>query len=629
LLLHSARTQTKFVSAANTVIESSDENVRQVFDALEVLSLTSTTFIKQQAATNAGTYPPGFMTIPHTEQHMGSARVACKADFLTYVPDVASGQQDYDLWAEYAQKHKAWIASAYEVNPTDIVTLEEDFVADYLPSSSTFYPLIWEMNRYNKDGDIIPPLVAGSDGSTLLSCTDYEAMEDANPTVSRDVGPKSPNDGPFAPLWLLSPPPHPQKPSAINFDMQNDVIFHHAYYVMNATRNTTFQDLCGSSMIGWFQDETNIDSATDGLYTMVSTPAFADYTPNAPMVGAFLAVVPWNVYFTGILANENVPPVVIVMESECRGEAFTYQLYDGNVTLLDSTGDAHISRINLNNMAITIPFAPFAFQADEKSITMDNATQCSTAYTMTIYPTTEFEAAYSTSDPLIYTLAVLGIFMFTSFAFFLFDCLVQRRQQSLISTALRQNTIVSSLFPKSIQKKLMEELDGDTAKNKSGKAGLRMYLNDTNRDLNGDGDDTRLPSGGGKSKPIADLFPETTIMFADIAGFTAWSSTREPSQVFILLEAIYHEFDTIAKRRRVFKVEVVGDCYVAVCGLPDPRRDHAVVMARFATECLSSMYRMVRKLEVELGPDTAELGLRYVRKKQSDECVFFFPTRRF
>ena len=45
-------------------------------------------------------------------------------------------------------------------------------------------------------------------------------------------------------------------------------------------------------------------------------------------------------------------------------------------------------------------------------------------------------------------------------------------------------------------------------------------------------------------------------MFADIAGFTAWSSTREPSQVFTLLEAVYGAFDQIAQRRGVFKVEV-------------------------------------------------------------------------
>ena len=79
---------------------------------------------------------------------------------------------------------------------------------------------------------------------------------------------------------------------------------------------------------------------------------------------------------------------------------------------------------------------------------------------------------------------------------------------------------------------------------------------------------------------------------------------REPSQVFTLLESIYRAFDSLAERRRVFKVETVGDSYVgelmidrvpctslngnilincsalgksAVAGLPDKRPDHAVV----------------------------------------------------
>jgi hypothetical protein len=49
-----------------------------------------------------------------------------------------------------------------------------------------------------------------------------------------------------------------------------------------------------------------------------------------------------------------------------------------------------------------------------------------------------------------------------------------------------------------------------------------------------------------------------------MAGFTAWSSTRTPEQVFELLEQVYSAFDEIANRRKVFKVETIGDCYVAV-----------------------------------------------------------------
>ncbi len=100
-------------------------------------------------------------------------------------------------------------------------------------------------------------------------------------------------------------------------------------------------------------------------------------------------------------------------------------------------------------------------------------------------------------------------------------------------------------------------------------------------------------------------------MFADIAGFTAWSSVREPSHVFTLLEAIYAQFDAIARKRSVFKVETIGDAYVAVTGLPDPRTDHAVVMVKFARECRSQCVQVTRKLETSLGPGTGELRYRF------------------
>lgn len=61
---------------------------------------------------------------------------------------------------------------------------------------------------------------------------------------------------------------------------------------------------------------------------------------------------------------------------------------------------------------------------------------------------------------------------------------------------------------------------------------------------------------------------------------------------------------------KLSKVETVGDCYVSVCGLPDPRKDHAVVMARFARDCLYRMEKALKKLEVMLGPETTELGMR-------------------
>jgi class 3 adenylate cyclase len=80
--------------------------------------------------------------------------------------------------------------------------------------------------------------------------------------------------------------------------------------------------------------------------------------------------------------------------------------------------------------------------------------------------------------------------------------------------------------------------------------------------------------------------------------------------VFLLLETVYGAFDALAKRRRVFKVETIGDCYVAVCGVPQAQKDHAVIMARFARDIHSKMQTLVEELEIALGPDTADLAFR-------------------
>jgi urea transport system substrate-binding protein len=73
-------------------------------------------------------------------------------------------------------------------------------------------------------------------------------------------------------------------------------------------------------------------------------------------------------------------------------------------------------------------------------------------------------------------------------------------------------------------------------------------------------------------------------LFAEVEGFTAWSAAKDPSKVFTLLEGIYKCFDKIAKRHKIFKVETIADCYVATCGFPMARDNHAITITRFARE---------------------------------------------
>jgi hypothetical protein len=230
-------------------------------------------------------------------------------------------------------------------------------------------------------------------------------------------------------------------------------------------------------------------------------------------------------------------------------------------------------------------------------------------YRMHVYPTDRFFASVS-NLPTVFTSVIAVSFVLMAVTFFMYDRFVRRRNEKVVVAAARSNAIVSSLFPSNVRDRLFEERDEEkralarTQHSGRSKNALRGFLDGEEAELDPDDDGDMY-----KTKPIADLFPNTTILFADIAGFTAWSSAREPTQVFILLETLYRAFDEIAKKRRVFKVETVGDCYVAVTGLPDPRKDHAVAMCRFARDCMYKMHSLTRKLEVTLGPDTADLSM--------------------
>eukprot|EP00980_Cylindrotheca_fusiformis_P007889 scaffold1678_cov80-Cylindrotheca_fusiformis.AAC.6 len=222
--------------------------------------------------------------------------------------------------------------------------------------------------------------------------------------------------------------------------------------------------------------------------------------------------------------------------------------------------------------------------------------RCAPRLTMHLYPTEKIESTFRSSKPLYYALAVAAVFGFTILVFLIYDYFVGRRQRKIMKRVFQQDKIVSSFFPTAIRDRLVAQ----------NRKGLKMSQYGSHMDPFGFLDS----SSNGTGAPLADLFPNTTVVFADIAGFTAWSSAREPQQVFVLLESIYMAFDKIAYRHSIFKVETVGDCYVAVAGLPEPNDDHAVAVANFARGCVQTMREMTISLEVTLGPDTAELALR-------------------
>jgi adenylate cyclase len=81
---------------------------------------------------------------------------------------------------------------------------------------------------------------------------------------------------------------------------------------------------------------------------------------------------------------------------------------------------------------------------------------------------------------------------------------------------------------------------------------------------------------------IADRIRDTTILFADIVGFTSLSSTLAPEETLELLDLLFSRFDAIAVRLGLEKIKTIGDGYMVAGGVPDPHPGHAAAVAEMA-----------------------------------------------
>ena len=83
-------------------------------------------------------------------------------------------------------------------------------------------------------------------------------------------------------------------------------------------------------------------------------------------------------------------------------------------------------------------------------------------------------------------------------------------------------------------------------------------------------------------KNISGSYPDVTILFSDLVGFTKMSSQTSATDLVKLLNDLFTLFDKRADALGVEKIKTIGDAYMAVAGLPIPRPDHAQLCAELA-----------------------------------------------
>jgi class 3 adenylate cyclase len=105
---------------------------------------------------------------------------------------------------------------------------------------------------------------------------------------------------------------------------------------------------------------------------------------------------------------------------------------------------------------------------------------------------------------------------------------------------------------------------------------------------------------------IMEHHSNTTILFADLDGFTQYMRQLDPAEGLETLNKLVKNFDEAASKLSIEKIRTVGDGYLAACGLHIARLDHQKRAVEFGFE----MRRIVHQFNLTHGTKlSAQIGI--------------------
>lgn len=187
----------------------------------------------------------------------------------------------------------------------------------------------------------------------------------------------------------------------------------------------------------------------------------------------------------------NVAGIHAVISNDCN-QSYTYEI-DGEDAFFIGEGDFHSKAFDSFKVEVALNL-----HTRSDFSTVEGHCQ----YKMAVYPSEVFQSAYYSLAPMTFAVSTAVTFALILVVFFFYDLSQQRRNRKLIKRAAKSNAIVSSMFPEAIRDRLI----GDQTDSKRSKPNRNPFSSDA---ISGD------DSGG---HVVADLFTDTTVLFADIAG---------------------------------------------------------------------------------------------------------------
>lgn len=475
--------ENEFESLGSQVMSSFGIRFSRLYNAIDSLSIAATSF----AINTNRTWP--YVTMYDYDLRAQSALALATTGQMTFAPLVT--EENRVKWEEYSAANLWWISEAMERTHGD--------------SSEQYLDDVWISDKL------------------------YTVDDNINP-----IPPEGP--GPFFPVWQMQPP----IPVFINLaDYFGD-----GEILTNGTLTNTSQAVLGA-LGNWQGTSGPLTELSFQLYTILLQemlqdptanytgepisnlyyPVFDTFDSNREVVGMFYTTIFWREFFFDMLSDE-AGSIICVIANDCGGTV-TLEIEGSRAKYLGE-GDLHDSEYDY--LGKEFKFS----QIDDPSIHhfSDTAAPLNKEfcpYVMRLYPSDKLQEDHITNEPLLYALVVVVTFIAFSILSMTYDCVVQSRMRAILKSADENRALVASMFPEAFRDRLFLEQDETPvfSMGAPSKMRLKAMLGQEKKGNEEQSQDLGFLS----AKPIADLFPHCTVLFADISGFSAWSSERQPEQV--------------------------------------------------------------------------------------------------
>jgi hypothetical protein len=458
-----------FEVEAITILDVFNANLEQQIGSVESLAISFTSYAKEDITS----WP--LVSLANFEIRATTILDLTSGASISFIPVVTSERRSD--WEEYAQVSSEWIQQGIDFEKEMESSANQGHRSlqnSSLDFSNGFSSSIYRLDQEQAGGDAagIPVIEDGSD--------------------------------PYLPIWQSSP----VVPELVNFNLNSTASFSDALQAALQSKQAVMSRFFDDSVLNPLSKALSESDNQDAPFNTLHFPVFDGFANTGSVVGFLTLVSSWSTYFVDVLPDDMVG-IYVVVENGCE-QSHTFQL-SGRYVKYMGEGDLHDKKLNDLEYSSTAT-------VERRGVQL-NTDFC--PYTLRVYPSNATRDKIVTKRAGLYASFVVIVFSFILLVFLAYDCIVERRQIMVSKMAVENRVIVASLFPEAVHARLFNHGKGvshDTLPSRSTSsipesAPLRLQ-----KVLKGD-----VENGmENDDKPIADLFPNATVFFGDIAGFTAW-----------------------------------------------------------------------------------------------------------